>query len=68
MAVRGRPETVWKLFERAKDRSQIPETCDTESAVRLILAFNWMQLLLDQIGDEAIIDGMASMILGACVG
>ncbi len=66
MAVHGRPEALWRLFERAKERKLVPQSYDTESAVRLVLAFNWMQLLLDQLNNEDVIEGMASLILGAC--
>ena len=59
----GLPEHARLLIEAGIARGELPANFDTNTALRLIVAFNWLHLLTGQIDDEAPIAPAVRMLL-----
>jgi AcrR family transcriptional regulator len=56
------PKTARARIERAIALGELAPNFDTDSALMLIMAFNWAQLLTNQIDDEAAIEPVVKLI------
>ena len=63
MVAPGMPEHARLLIEAGIARGELPADFDTNTALRLIVAFNWLHLLTGQIGDETPIAPAVRMLL-----
>ena len=63
MVAPGMPEHARLLIEAGIARGELPPDFDTNTALRLIVAFNWLHLLTGQISEEASIAPAVRMLL-----